>query len=307
MIVKPDEVFDDNIQFTIFKYTYNNFKQIQMHYHDFIEIAYVCNGKGIHILGDKRYEVSKGDLYIINFDTPHSFFPLDMKNSGNLIVFNCIFLPEFIESLNIQSNIFKEIVNIFLYKSIYSAELEYSPDLKIADDSINDINSLFERMYTEYSLKSDNYVDLLKIYLCELLLKIHRIYKTHGYLNSGKNNYCRQQLIYDAINFLRENHSSKLNLKEISHYFFMSKSYFSLMFKKATGMSVIEYVQNLRIEKACRMLVESDEKVTNIAESIGYTDYGFFNRTFKKITGLTAQEYRIKYRNQIANGQVKHS
>ncbi|MDF2717560.1 MAG: AraC family transcriptional regulator [Paenibacillus sp.] len=59
-------------------------------------------------------------------------------------------------------------------------------------------------------------------------------------------------------------------------------------------MSVFEYLQKLRIEEACRLLAEGSDKITDIAGTVGYGDYRFFNKTFRKMTGMTAQQYRKK-------------
>lgn len=294
ILVRSRDFLSEGFPFAINKYCYNDFQHIKLHSHEFIEITYVCNGKGFHIMDNKRYDVSRGDLYIINFDTPHSFFPNDRDNTDKLTVYNCMFLPEFIENLNIELGILKEIINIFLYKSIYSQEMEYSPDLRLIGSAQSDIESIYDKMHREYSARQEGYIDILKIYLSELLIKIYRAYKAQN-----KDLLCSDRLKYQLIDasicYLKENYASKLNLEEISQHAFLSKSYFSTLFKKATGMSVFEYLQNIRIQKACQLLSSETVKVTEIAEAVGYTDYRFFNKTFKKITGLTAQEYRRKH------------
>jgi transcriptional regulator GlxA family with amidase domain len=63
-------------------------------------------------------------------------------------------------------------------------------------------------------------------------------------------------------------------------------------FKAATGVTVIEYSQNLRVEAAKRLLETGKEAVDEIAESVGYGNHAFFRRIFKRCTGLTPGEYR---------------
>ena len=57
-----------------------------LHRHDFIEIVYVISGQGIHIVGDSEYEISKGDLFVINYDTPHCFLPLNSGERSTICV-----------------------------------------------------------------------------------------------------------------------------------------------------------------------------------------------------------------------------
>ena len=262
-----------DLPFYIGKYYHTNFSDLKIHTHDFIEIVYVYDGKGYHIYNNVTYPVSKGELYIINSRTPHCFYPTDKSNSEHLVVYNLCFLPEFISSINIHLPILVELTDIMLYKSLYPDEIIYSPDLKLSGSMRTEIEQLYEKMYLEFTSKGINYVELLRLSLCELLLKIHRFYRqNHASPESAVIKY-RHQLIPD---------------------FFLSKSYLSSLFKKATGSGVVEYLQHIRIERACELLTNTTLSITEISTQVGYTDYRFFNKSFKKITGVTAHEYRKK-------------
>lgn len=283
-----------DLPFYIGKYYHTNFSDLKIHTHDFIEIVYVYDGKGYHIYNDVTYPVSKGELYIINSRTPHCFYPTDKSNSEHLVVYNLCFLPEFISSINIHLPILVELTDIMLYKSLYPDEIIYSPDLKLSGSMRTEIEQLYEKMYLEFTSKGINYVELLRLSLCELLLKIHRFYQqNHASPESAVIKY-RHQLIPDCIQYLRENYSKKVTIEELSNNFFLSKSYLSSLFKKATGSGVVEYLQHIRIERACELLTNTTLSITEISTQVGYTDYRFFNKSFKKITGVTAHEYRKK-------------
>ena len=283
-----------DLPFYIGKYYHTNFSDLKIHTHDFIEIVYVYDGKGYHIYNNVTYPVSKGELYIINSRTPHCFYPTDKSNSEHLVVYNLCFLPDFISSINIHLPILVELTDIMLYKSLYPDEIIYSPDLKLSGSMRTEIEQLYEKMYLEFTSKGINYVELLRLSLCELLLKIHRFYQqNHASPESAVIKY-RHQLIPDCIQYLRENYSKKVTIEELSNNFFLSKSYLSSLFKKATGSGVVEYLQHIRIERACELLTNTTLSITEISTQVGYTDYRFFNKSFKKITGVTAHEYRKK-------------
>ena len=214
-----------DLPFYIGKYYHTNFSDLKIHTHDFIEIVYVYDGKGYHIYNDVTYPVSKGELYIINSRTPHCFYPTDKSNSEHLVVYNLCFLPEFISSINIHLPILVELTDIMLYKSLYPDEIIYSPDLKLSGSMRTEIEQLYEKMYLEFTSKGINYVELLRLSLCELLLKIHRFYRqNHASPESAVIKY-RHQLIPDCIQYLRENYSKKVTIEELSNNFFLSKSH----------------------------------------------------------------------------------
>lgn len=287
-IVKSSDLFTNNVPICIDHYVYDRYEALCLHTHEFIEIVYICRGKGVHVVNDGVYPVSKGDLFIINFDTPHSFFPNDPENTDHLEVYNCMFMPEFIEHLQIELPILKEIVGIFLLNGLYPEERTYSPDLKLGSDSVfYDFQSIFSKMYEEFTHKQTGYVDILKMQLCELLIKIHRKSRQQANPNAYK-----LELIHKSIQYLKDNYANPIHLTEVSQHAFLSKSYFSSLFKKTTGMSVFDYLQKIRIDEACRLLIDSSATITSISEKVGYKDYRFFNKIFRKITGMTAQEYR---------------
>jgi AraC family transcriptional regulator, L-rhamnose operon transcriptional activator RhaR len=293
--VHNNQYFNGDILFYMDKCDYQDYSAIKYHCHEFIEIAYVCNGKGKHIINGYEYPVSKGNLYIINVDIPHSFYPIDIENSGQLTVMNCIFMPQFIENINIELPILKEIINIFLYKSFYTEEIDYDSDGYFACEAGDDIGRIFNKMYMEYKLKKQGYKEILKILLCELLIEIYRDFKKKSSF-LDKCETAKYEFIEEAINYLEKNYSKKLNVQDICKQVYMSKSYFSSLFKEITGTSVIDYLQKVRIEKACTLLLKYPvESVMEIAYRVGYRDYKFFNKIFKRITGLTAQEYRKKF------------
>jgi len=288
------DFFEDGSPFKINKYSYDDYEALKMHSHDFIEIAFVYMGKGFHVVDGKEFDVTKGDLYIINSDTSHSFYPIDRENSGKLAVYNCMFMTSFIENLGLEPGLLKKIIGVFLYKSIFSDEIGYPPDISLKGSAINEVEAVFDKMFYEYTWKPEGYIDLLKLYLCELLVKIFRFHKVQN-MQTYEVDY-KFQLINNSMTYLKNNLSSKLSLEEISQHVFLSKSYFASVFKDITGISVFDYIQKLRIEKACSILLESRDKITEISKAVGYNDYRFFNKTFKKITGLTAMEYREKNR-----------
>ena len=72
----------------------------------------------------------------------------------------------------------------------------------------------------------------------------------------------------------------------------MSASYFSEIFKKATGINFVEYVARLRVEKARNLLQNPDRRISEVAFEVGFQSLSQFNRAFKKHAGMTPTEAR---------------
>lgn len=102
----------------------------------------------------------------------------------------------------------------------------------------------------------------------------------------------QSQAVDRAIAYIRANYNRDINLTLISEHVNMNPAYFSVMFKKKTGLGVVEYITDIRMEVAKKLLLETEMKTYQIAEATGYNDPAYFSNTFKRHNGATPQEYR---------------
>lgn len=96
-----------------------------------------------------------------------------------------------------------------------------------------------------------------------------------------------------AIDYVSRNYSNQdLNVEHICEYLNVSAAYFSTVFKRETGKTFINYLTDLRMERAVRLLLEENEKTYIIAESVGYSDPNYFSYAFKKKFGVSPSRYK---------------
>lgn len=259
-----------------------------MHSHDFIEIACVVSGSGIHKMGSMEYEITKGDLFVINSDVLHGFF-----NTGEykeqLIVYNCIFMPQYLDISLFSASHFEDISSSFLFKSLMPDSFTPKPDLKLSGTRFFEISELFKKMHIEYSQRDKGYIDIIRAYLIEIIVKIFRYTSQSPKKDTNSRNL---ELIQKAIEHMKLNYCSDISLSDLALHSLISKNYFSKLFKEVTGTNVSDYIQYLRIEQACKLLRSTNMKVTDIAEQAGFSDMKFFYEVFRRITGKTPGEYR---------------
>ncbi|WP_336776930.1 response regulator transcription factor [Paenibacillus sp. MMO-58] len=96
----------------------------------------------------------------------------------------------------------------------------------------------------------------------------------------------------EIVAYLDGHYFEDVGLIDMATRYHMDPSYLSRQFKAATGENFIEYVTRKRMEKACELLRESDHKVSDIAELVGYENQRYFSQVFKKFTGQTPSEFR---------------
>ncbi len=99
-------------------------------------------------------------------------------------------------------------------------------------------------------------------------------------------------IMHKARQYIEENYDSQLNLEEVAGEVGLSSSYFSRSFKKKFGISFTDYLKQLRLDRARRLLRSSGKNISEIAVEVGYNDSNYFSKVFKKEESLAPTEYR---------------
>jgi transcriptional regulator GlxA family with amidase domain len=111
---------------------------------------------------------------------------------------------------------------------------------------------------------------------------------------SGQKNHVDTEIL-QAQEFIEQRFSEKISVEELADTIAVGRRSFERRFKKATGNTVVEYLQRVKIEAAKRSFESSRKNVNEVMFDVGYSDTKAFRDVFKKITGLTPVEYRSKY------------
>jgi len=99
----------------------------------------------------------------------------------------------------------------------------------------------------------------------------------------------------EAIKYIEAHFAEEFSLQQVADHVEMSANYLGTLFKKETGMTLVEYLIQYRIDKAKELLLNTHLKSYEIAERVGFTDQSYFSRTFKKIVGCTSKEFRTRW------------
>jgi two-component system response regulator YesN len=99
-------------------------------------------------------------------------------------------------------------------------------------------------------------------------------------------------IIEKAMSYIRDHFTNDITLQEVADHVHMSKNYFSLLYKKYTNQNFIEYIMQLRIQRAKELLGNRSIKIYKVAEKAGFNDVKYFSKLFKKLTGSSPIEFR---------------
>ena len=250
------------------------------HSHDFVEIVYVAKGTGIHLVNEKKYNVSEGDIFLINYDTKHAF----AAQNGSLLLYNCMFTPSYFDhTLNGSRNFF-DITDRFLIGDLYA---NFSTDyifVSARGSEANHVQNIYERLFHEFNTKQLGYRDIMRGYIIELLVIICRLN-----LNVDSE---RTKKMLEIIEHINVHYMEKLCAEDLAVIAGFSVSHFRRVFKSLTGKTLNLYIQTIRIHEACKLLKDKNINVEQVAEAVGYSDMKHFYSVFKRITGKLPKDFR---------------
>lgn len=99
-------------------------------------------------------------------------------------------------------------------------------------------------------------------------------------------------IVEEVRAYIDNNYTRDITVGDLAKKYAVNPDYLSALFKQETGKNIIRYHTEIRIERACRLLAETQARISDISYSLGYNDRQYFNRVFKKITGMTPSDYR---------------
>jgi AraC-like DNA-binding protein len=266
----------------------NDLTEIE-HHHDFIEIVFITKGKGIQVISNNEYEVSEGDIFILQGFQNHFF-----KDAGKAEIINVMFDP--VKSPGLISPEIKMIDGfsaLFILEPRYRNRMHFKNMLHLNRVDLAKSEYVLNNMLHEITHKEPGYELFLKNKLEEIILFLSRKYsqisipKAKSLVRIGK-----------AIDFIENNFNSNIYVQQLAELSFMSVRNFQRIFKDATGLSPNDYLLELRVQHASKLLTETDSAIYDVSEQVGISDWFYFSKAFKKKFGVSPLKYRKQ--NKIA-------
>lgn len=155
-------------------------------------------------------------------------------------------------------------------------------------------------------IRKADYSNMLKAMQKKLDEKYHQVTYVRTLEKMAKNTYkpvthdeeetsggaCFSSNIMEAIDYIQQHFTENITLSEVAEYTHLSKNYLSDLFRKELSTSFGNYLTSIRMNKAKQLLTETDLKMYEISEQVGYHDYAYFSTQFKKHTGKTLSEFK---------------
>ena len=209
----------------------------------------------------------------------------DVINKGNLY-----FIPPFV---SFERSVIEPIYVHFIRFTIDEA-VDFPFDMPVGKISLSDATRLQSTLQMLNDLTKNQYNDRNQ-HLCHLLYDLLLQYHYERNYRFEKSDSVHDPMVIDILQYLQNNYSKKLNLKEIAADFGISPSGLILKFRKSTGILPMRHLINIRIKKAKHLLVDTSLPLSEIAELTGFENGYYFSTAFKKEVGVSPSEYRKTY------------
>lgn len=241
-----------------------NFRMPSMHYHDAFELYYLEAGTRNYFVEDKLFSVSAGEFVLIPPGKLH-------RTGGEYCVRTLVhFTVEYLETVY-RSQVIPGLLDCFAHVKIHPSPEQLS------------VCTLLLRQLAEAPGKSE-FAIILGL-LLKTLSRCADVEICHGFVGN-------------VVAYINDNYAAIDGISQIAEHFFVSKYHLCRVFKNAMHVTIIEYLNQVKLKNARQLLELSDRDVGEIAQLCGYHSVAYFSNIFKRTTGESPSSYRRKVSNQ---------
>jgi len=282
IFVKEDESFSIGI-------FQDNLEKSTWHYHNNYELSFIMEGTGKRIVGDSIVDFQPGDLVFIGPTLPHLWVAdKDSWNPSNRFL-AMVFLQFNSDILCPHLLAFPEFKNI-------ATALKYSErGIQVIGQTLNLVSEIMLQLpYMKNFERMLNFLRLMNI-----------IGESEININLASTEYLRKRLntnskrISMIHEFLMNNYRNNVNLSELAELVNMAKGSICHFFKMHMGLTLFEYLNQIKVDFACKLLMDPDLSIMEVGYNSGFNNISHFNKQFRSITGISPSEYRKKFKNLI--------
>ncbi|MBE6381256.1 MAG: helix-turn-helix domain-containing protein [Lentisphaerae bacterium] len=253
----------------------------QNHLHDFAELVIITNGSGTHEVNGRSYNVCAGDVFMLQDQTEHCF-PDYRDLAITNVMFDIKLLSPLAEYLN-QMPGFQVIFNI---EPELRSKQKFRNMLHLPANELLQVISLLAKLEFELENPLPGHKAASILCLQELVVALSRSFE-----HTPHPGYSFARL-GSLLSLLEKHWNEKWSLNAMARTAGMSVNSLLRNFKEATGVSPLQYLTNLRLERARKMLLDTNKSISIIAFESGFEDSNYFSKKFHAHYGITPSAMR---------------
>lgn len=255
------------------------------HKHEFIELAYVEEGEAQHWVNGETFQLSAGDIMMLDSGVSHCY----LATTPTISVWNIIFLPEFFDFfLKEGDRCIEYACRTMLKEDVGSALMKESGFLSLPKEQAKSVVPYIRQIIEEKKEERPGYLEAIHSLLKLAIIEIFR----RGHDAKGDFSDKQKRIYQEMMEYIKKNKGDGVSASYLSKLLFYSPEYLSKTFNNISGKSLKKYIQKEKLEKAKRELLSTDKTVEEIMEEAGYNDKKYFYEIFKREYGVSPGKYR---------------
>ena len=252
-----------------------------LHWHDEAEIIYITKGCMKITVWSHTYQVQEGDIIIL---MPHTIHSIEQLDSHHAEYFNIVFHFSILEKPEENS----------LYDKYLKPFLTHEKSVNCYEPKGSELNTLLTpSLLSLIEHRRDSYTTCEYLVKSNLFMIMHNLNQTC--ISADKNEVILQanySKLKTALYHVQNSYAQNITIKQVANLCGFSESHFMKLFKELTSMSFTAYLVNYRLELSAKQLLETNQKIIDIATNCGFNNHSYFTRSFLKKYGLTPAKYR---------------
>ena len=254
------------------------------HAHEFAELVIVTGGKCLHITGNESWELTVGDVFVIGGPREHEY-----RDLVDLRLVNILYQPNQLKMSLLDLTSVPGYHALFTLEPSWRTRQPTQGRLHLNGKEMVQVIELVERLELELKTREPGFGFMATASFMQIIGLLSRCY---GRSPSPDGRALLR--IGEALSHLERNIHREVDLEELARIAHMSRRSFLRVFQSATGTSPLAWVIGQRINRACNLLRRTDRRVTEIAFDVGFNDSNYFTRQFRKVTGISPRDYRLR-------------
>ena len=271
---------------------YNALFDYPIHYHPEYEINLVFNTSGKRIIGDSVETFKGTDLVLVGSNTLHAWTSTSTDNNARVVTIQ--FARDFLDRRTLEYDVMHPIKKL-LDDSQFGVVFR-GKELAVLKRKI---------LLLTKSAGFSGFLDFLSL-LYDMACSSYELLLSSPVM-SNPDEVQNHSRILEACDFIKKNYKKKISIEDVADLIHMSPSAFSHFFKKRTYRSFTDYLIDMRISNACKLLLETDLSIACISEANGFNNVSNFNKLFKMRKNMTPKDFRKIRQEKWDDTQVKES
>ncbi|HHV95014.1 MAG TPA: helix-turn-helix transcriptional regulator [Clostridiaceae bacterium] len=247
---------------------------IKPNHHEFTEICLCITGNFVLRMGEYLYEMKEGYAGLILPGLVHS--EISIKNQNYIAMWLVI-----------------DVSKVRLHLSGSRDGVFFTSDLFFLKHS-HEYNLLLNRIKSESQNRESYFEETIKACLLQMYIIALREVRFGEHAGTNYSTW-KEYVVSEIIDFINKSQLAHIKLRDISKEVCISENHMNNIFKSVTGLTIMQYIENLRINKAKQLLKDPTLTINAISSQLGYYDRYHFGKSFKKATGFSPGQYRKIY------------